>query len=60
MTAKVVAFVRLSEVPMREAEGWVNTHDLVGTHHGRHATIMVWPKEEPPPNWQIAMEKPCA
>lgn len=54
MTARIseriwwTTYVRLHEVPVWEALGWVDTHEMEGTNHGDYSTIMEWTKPGQP------------
>lgn len=41
-------YVVRDKIAAYEAIGWVDTHDLDGTHHGFHATLMKWTGEGEP------------
>jgi hypothetical protein len=43
-------YVPHEDVPRYLEIGWEWTSALVDTHHGEHATFMVWPHETDPPN----------
>lgn len=46
----LVRYVVNDEVEQYQAQGWEWTSALVDTHHGEHATLMVWPHDTDPPN----------
>jgi hypothetical protein len=46
----LVRYVSNDEVERFRAQGWEWTSALVDTHHGEHATLMVWPHDTDPPN----------
>jgi hypothetical protein len=43
-------FVPHSEVAAYEARRWTASTALLDTHHGDHATLMVWEHDGEPPN----------
>jgi hypothetical protein len=43
-------FVPHSEVAAYEARNWTASTALLDTHHGDHATLMVWEHDGEPPN----------
>jgi hypothetical protein len=43
-------FVPHAEVASYEARRWTASTALLDTHHGEHATLMVWEHDGEPPN----------
>jgi hypothetical protein len=41
-------YIPHEDVAAYEARGWEASTALLNTHHGEHATLMCWEREEPP------------
>jgi len=59
MSAKIFRFARHEDVAAWMNCGWIVHKSLDGTHHGRWAALIEWPKPDEPPA-EPAMEAPAA
>lgn len=48
MSITYLKYVPLADVATWFAKGWTISDDMVGTHHGRHAVLMVYVGEGEP------------
>jgi hypothetical protein len=46
---EIFRFVKHADKDYWEQQGWIPTTKLEGTHHGEHAVLMQWPKDQESP-----------